>query len=161
MSLNGLEFVSLPSLDRPFGVELWPIFDKAYSTVFGYPPTEFKFEVGKTPMSTFKQTATTLIAYYVTIFGGRELMKRRQPFVLNGAFMVHNLYLTIISGVLLALFIEQLLSTVVRNGVFYAICNTDGGWTKPLVMLYYVRRRSGHLVRSSLTGPDELLDQIC
>jgi hypothetical protein len=51
---------------------------------------------------------------------------------------VHNLYLTIISGVLLALFIEQLLPTIVRNGVFFSICNHKGGWTKELVMLYYV-----------------------
>jgi hypothetical protein len=40
--------------------------------------------------------------------------------------------------VLLALFIEQLLSTVWRHGVFFAICNHQGGWTKPLVALYYV-----------------------
>lgn len=66
-------------------------------------------------------------------------MKNREPFKLNSLFMVHNLALTIISGVLLSLFAEQLVPTVARNGVFYAICDYRGGWTAPLVTLYYVR----------------------
>lgn len=90
-------------------------------------------------MSTLKATATTLITYYVTVFTGRELMKKREPFKLNGLFMVHNLILTTISGSLLALFVEQLLPTVWKNGIFYAICDHRGGWTPPLVTLYYVR----------------------
>ena len=80
-----------------------------------------------------------LITYYVTVFAGREFMKHREPFKLNGLFMVHNLTLTIISGVLLALFTEQLVPTIARYGVFYAICDHRGGWTAPLVTLYYVR----------------------
>jgi hypothetical protein len=42
----------------------------------------------------------------------------------------------------LALFIEQLLPTVVRNGVFFAICDHKDGWAKELVTLYYVWRSS-------------------
>ncbi len=52
--------------------------------------------------------------------------------------MIHNFYLTAISGILLALFAEQLVSTVYNHGVFYAICDVKGGWTPPLVILYYV-----------------------
>ena len=65
-------------------------------------------------------------------------MRNRPAFKLNTLFMVHNLYLTMISAALLALFIEQLAPTVWRRGVFYAICDHDGGWTPPLVILYYV-----------------------
>jgi len=72
-------------------------------------------------------------------------MKHRQPFVLNGPFMVHNLYLTIISGSLLALFIEQLLPTLVRHGVFHSICSYEGGWTDKLVMLYYMNYLTKYL----------------
>jgi fatty acid elongase 2 len=138
MSLDSLKTIPLPSLERPFGIELWPIFDKAFSAIRGYSPTDFKFVEGVTPISTLKETATVLLAYYVIIFGGRELMRGRNAFTLNGLFMIHNFYLTVISGILLALFIEQLLGTVVKNGVFYAVCNHKGGWTKELVMLYYV-----------------------
>ena len=128
----------MPTLDRPFGIELWPVFAKVYSAVMGYSPTDFEFVPGATPMSTLKETAVTLGVYYVVVLGGRELMRNRKPFVINGAFMLHNLYLTAISATLLALFIEQLLPTIVRNGLFFAICNEKGGWTKELVTLYYV-----------------------
>ena len=137
--MDSLGSVPRPTLDRPFGIELWPIFDKVYSSVMGYSATKFVFEPGQTPLSTLKACATMLITYYVTVFAGREFMKNREPFKLNGIFMVHNLLLTTISGILLALFIEQLLPTVWRNGIFYAICSHRGGWTPPLVILYYVR----------------------
>ena len=134
-----LDKVSLPTLDRPFGIELWPIFDKAYTAVMGYAPTDFKFVAGKTPLSTLPITGGTLIAYYVIVLGGRELMRDRKAFTINGAFMIHNLYLTIISAILLVLFIEQLIPTIARHGLFYTICDAEGGWTKQLVTLYYVR----------------------
>ncbi|KMP03594.1 elongation of very long chain fatty acids protein 5 [Coccidioides immitis RMSCC 2394] len=138
MSLELLQQFPRPTLDRPFGVELWPIFDKAFSAVAGYSATDFKFVQGETPMSTLKMTATALISYYVIIFGGRELMRNRPAMKLNGLFMIHNLYLTLASGILLALFIEQLLPTLWRHGVFYAICDHRGGWTKQLVILYFL-----------------------
>ena len=128
----------LPSLDRPFGIELWPVFEKVFSAVKGYAPQDFRFVPGQTPMSTFSATMTMLVTYYVTVLGGRELMRNRPAFKLNTLFMVHNLYLTMISAGLLALFIEQLAPTIWRHGVFYAICDHDGGWTPALVILYYV-----------------------
>jgi hypothetical protein len=143
MSADILKSIPLPTLDRPFGIALWPIFDKAFSAVTGYSPADFKFVQGKTPMSTFKETATVLISYYIIIFGGREVMKKLPAYKLNALFMIHNFYLTVISGVLLALFFEQLLPEVVRNGVFHAICHREGGWTKQLVTLYYVRFECG------------------
>lgn len=155
-----LDRLPVPTLDRPFGIELWPIFVKAYSTVMGYSPTDFKFVPGVTPMSTLKETAFTLVAYYVLVLGGRELMRDRKPFLINGPFMVHNFYLTAISAILLALFIEQLVPTVFRNGIFFAICDHKGGWTKELVTLYYVwPPRMSHCVRmltfiSSITLPN-------
>lgn len=139
MSTYDLGTIPLPSLDRPFIVELWPQFDKLYSRLVGHPAKNFVFVPGATPLSTFTATATMLITYYITVFAGREFMKNREPFKLNGLFMLHNLILTIISGVLLALFTEQLVPTIARNGVFYAICDHRGGWTAPLVTLYYVR----------------------
>lgn len=139
MSLDILNQIPFPTIDRPFGIHLWPIFDRAFSAVVGFSPDEFRFVGGVTPMSTLKETATVLTTYYVIVFGGREIMKKFPALKLNGLFMIHNLYLTAISGILLALFIEQLLPTLWRNGLFYAICNHDGGWTRQLVILYYVR----------------------
>ncbi|KAK8153982.1 GNS1/SUR4 family-domain-containing protein [Phyllosticta citrichinensis] len=137
--------VGLPTLDRPFGIALWPIFEKAFETVKGYRPQDFRFVAGETPMSTVTATVATLASYYIIIFGGREIMRSREPLRLNGLFKVHNFYLTAISGVLLALFVEQLLPELVRNGVFHAICSYDGGWNDKLVILYYLNYLTKYL----------------
>jgi fatty acid elongase 3 len=131
--------VGAPTLDRPFGVALWPIFEKVFEPIAGYKPQDFRFVPGETPLSTFKSCAAALVTYYIIIFGGRELMRGREPFKLNFLFKVHNFYLTAISGILLALFAEQLIPTVARHGVFFAVCDHQGGWTDKLVILYYVR----------------------
>ena len=138
MASELLKHVSAPSLDRPFGVHLWPLFDLGFKKVMGYPASEFNFAEGVTPLSTLKETTMMLVTYYVIIFGGREVMKKLPAFKLNTLFMIHNLVLTLVSGILLVLFIEQLLPTIVRHGVFYAICDHSGGWTQPLIILYYV-----------------------
>lgn len=160
MSSSSLIQIGAPTLDRPFGIQLWPLFEAAFSALKGYKPQDFRFVVGKTPFSTLSMMATMLTSYYVIIFGGREIMRSRQPMQLNGFFKVHNFYLTVISGVLLLLFAEQLIPTVARKGVFYSICNHGGGWTNELVILYYVctiwrkARRSRELIfDSSITSP--------
>jgi fatty acid elongase 3 len=136
--LKAIAPYGLPTIDRPFGVHLWPLFEHVFDFIRGYKPQEFRFVQGKTPMSTLTATLTTLITYYVVIFGGREVMRGREAKELNGLFKVHNLGLTIISGVLLVLFVEQLVPTVARRGVLYAVCSHGGGWTDELVVLYYV-----------------------
>lgn len=130
--------IPLPTIDRPFGIELWPYFNKAFEVAVGYPADEFRFVSGKTPMSTLQETAAALVTYYVVILGGREIMKRFSPLKLKSLFILHNFMLTAISGILLVLFLEQLIPTIYYHGVFYAICDHNGGWTQPLVVLYYV-----------------------
>lgn len=146
-----LDKIPIPTLDRPFGIHLWPIFSKAFETVVGQSADDFHFEVGKTPMSTLKETGIFIVIYYIIIFGGRELMRNREPFKLRSLFLIHNFYLTFISGALLALFIEQLLPTIVRRGLFFAVCDQKGGWTQPLVVLYYLNYLTKYL---------ELLDTV-
>jgi len=159
-----LEF-GVPTLDRPFGLALWPIFERIFGSVMGYKPQDFRFKQGETTFSTFTVTATVLISYYIVVFGGREVMRNRKPLQLNWLFKVHNLYLTLISGSLLVLFAEQLIPTVYRNGVFFAICNREGGWTDKLVILYYVCYFTPHVGRNCLnwrlTGcPAQLPHQV-
>ncbi|KAF2685420.1 elongation of fatty acids protein 3 [Lentithecium fluviatile CBS 122367] len=127
-----------PTLDRPFGLALWPIFEKVFENVVGYKPQDFRFVPGETPISTLKTTATILVSYYIIIFGGRELMRNREPMKLSFLFKLHNFYLTAISAILLGLFAEQIIPTVARHGIFFAICHADGGWTDKMVILYYL-----------------------
>ncbi|KAF1969383.1 GNS1/SUR4 membrane protein [Bimuria novae-zelandiae CBS 107.79] len=130
--------VGVPTLDRPFGLHLWPLFEKAFETAMGYKPQDFRFVPGETPISTLKSCTTILVSYYIIIFGGRELMRNREPFKLNFLFKVHNFYLTAISAILLGLFLEQIIPTVTRHGLFFAICDHAGGWTDKMVILYYL-----------------------
>jgi fatty acid elongase 2/fatty acid elongase 3 len=138
-----LKQVPVPSIERPFGVHLWPLFDRAFTAVKGYHPQDFDFQPRQTPMSTLTETAAAIVTYYVVVFGGREIMRNREALKLKVPFIVHNFYLTAISGVLLALFIEQLVPTLYSHGIFYTICDARGGWTPRLVILYYVRGAGG------------------
>lgn len=137
--------VGLPTLDRPFGLALWPIFEKAFSAAVGYKPQDFRFVPGETPMSTLKQTSIFLLSYYIIIFGGRELMRNREPLKLSFLFKLHNFYLTAISAILLGLFAEQIIPTIARHGIFFAICHQDGGWTDKMVILYYLNYLTKYL----------------
>lgn len=129
----------IPSIDRPFGIHLWSLFDQAFTMVMGFHPQDFDFKPHQTPLSTMREAGFSILAYYIIVFGGRELMRKRPAFKLNGPFMIHNFYLTAISAILLALFIEQLVPTIWRHGLFYSICDSNGGWTRQMVILYYVR----------------------
>ncbi|KAL9052428.1 MAG: hypothetical protein Q9162_005397 [Coniocarpon cinnabarinum] len=111
----------------------------------GYRPQDFRFIEGVTPMSTWATTIITLLSYYIVIFGGRELMRDRPAMQLNGLFKAHNLGLTTISFVLLVLFLEQLIPTIARNGLLFAVCDYAGGWTDRLVILYYMNYLTKYL----------------
>lgn len=150
-SFGDLVEFGVPTLDRPFGLKLWPIFNKAFELVVGYPANDFEFVAGSTPMSTLKETSIFIVVYYFIIFGGRELMRSREAFKLKALFLVHNYVLTLVSFLLLVLYAEQLIPTVVRHGIFYAICSNEGGWTQQLVVLYYLTYLTKYL---------ELLDTV-
>lgn len=119
---------------------LWHLFNKSWEALTGTEANAFAFIPDKTPFATMNETAAMLVIYYVTIFGGRELMRGRPAFELKTPFKVHNLFLTALSGGLLALFLEQLVPTVWRRGVFDSVCDGSAGWTQPLTLLYYVSR---------------------
>lgn len=119
----------------------WRIFDRVWASSMGYHADKLDITPGATPMLTLKETAAVLVSYYIIVLGGREFMRSRPAFKLNDLFLIHNFYLTAISGALLVLFLEQLVPTLWKTGVFETICG-DGGWTGPLVTLYYVCRPS-------------------
>jgi fatty acid elongase 3 len=138
---------SLPTYDPivigPFSFSPWANFDRLWTSAMGYPADEFKFRHGETAFSTLEETMAMIALYLVVVFGGRELMRTREPLKLNGPFMAHNFILTIVSGALLVLFAEQLIPTLWRYGLYENICG-GSGWTRPLVVLYYVSRNIPH-----------------
>ncbi|KAF9890663.1 hypothetical protein FE257_005794 [Aspergillus nanangensis] len=143
--------MEFPTIDRPFGTSFWALFDKGYTAVIGESATNFRVIPGELPMTTLDQTIIALTTYYTVIFGGQYVMKGFPAFKLQTAFIVHNFYLTVISAGLLLLFIEQILPTLYKEGVFFSICDAKGGWTDKLVLLYYLNYLTKYL---------ELLDTV-
>lgn len=125
------------SIDQPFGIKLDTYFAQAYELVTGKPIDSFVFQEGVTPLSTQAEVAMWTITYLIVIFGGRQIMKNQDAFKLKHLFILHNFLLTIASGALLVLFIENLAPILARHGLFYAICN-EGAWTQRLELLYYL-----------------------
>lgn len=130
-------FASAPGVIGPISLSPWANFDKAFTAIVGYPTEKFDFIPGTTRMSTFTEAAACCVAYLVIILGGREIMRNQSPFQLNALFKLHNLFLTIISAGLLVLFLEQMIPSLWKYGIYKNICDAPG-WTQPLVTLYYV-----------------------
>lgn len=79
----------------------------------------------------------TCITYFIVIFGGRFLMTNVPAFKLQVPFMIHNMLLTLVSGILLVLMVEQIFPIFYRQGLLAAICANET-WTQPLELLYYL-----------------------
>ena len=83
---------------------------------------------GKTPLSTTPSVVAALVTYLVVVFGLRFIMQSQDPLKLRFLFQLHNLILSVGSGVLLVLMVEEVAPIVWKNGLFYAICN-ENAWT--------------------------------
>ncbi|OJD29389.1 fatty acid elongase [Diplodia corticola] len=117
---------------------LWSVFDASWTAMTGSPASAFAFTPSTAPFATLKSTVSMMAVYYAAIFGGRELMRNRPAFQLKTPFMLHNFFLTALSGGLLVLFLEQIVPTLWRRGVYDSVCAADAGWTEPLNLLYYL-----------------------
>lgn len=148
-----VEYTFPPTVERPFGIYLWSVFDKLYEVIVGSPASSFEFiPKSDQPFTWFSQVVIAIIAYYVIIFGGREVMTRFdiKPIKLDLLFKLHNLFLTTVSLTLFLLLVEQLTPIWINHGLLYAVCNS-GSWTQPIVLIYYL---------NYLTKYYELIDTI-
>ncbi|CAO3576623.1 unnamed protein product [Absidia cylindrospora] len=128
------------SVDQPFGVKLYPYFEKAYEAVVGEPASAFSFTPGVTPFASFNEVVLSCALYFLVIFGGQYLLKRLpafKPQVLKLPFQIHNALLTIVSGALLMLVVEQTLPKYHANGFFHTICKADA-WDQKSELIYYM-----------------------
>ncbi|OBA23794.1 GNS1/SUR4 membrane protein [Metschnikowia bicuspidata var. bicuspidata NRRL YB-4993] len=144
--------IGWPSVERPFGLHLWPLFSAAFEKFTGYPAENFEFVYNDTFLASGQLALGMIALYYVVIFGGRYVTSKLGVPVLklNLLFQAHNLGLTVVSLVLLMLVLEQLVPMLYHHGLLYAICHRDA-FSAPLVTLYYL---------NYLTKYWELLDTV-
>ncbi|KAG8219816.1 GNS1/SUR4 membrane protein [Butyriboletus roseoflavus] len=91
---------------------------------------------GKTPISTLPVVSAILVSYLAIIFGIQQIMKERPPQKLNTLFRAHNAFLTLGSGLLLALMLEEVASIWFRSTTYDTMCN-EKSWT-PRLEFYYM-----------------------
>ncbi|KAG7824957.1 hypothetical protein KL909_001249 [Ogataea angusta] len=135
-----------PTISRPFGVHLWPIFDHFFAKVAGYSAEDFRFVKDVTFMSNWIHAISVIAVYYAVIFGGQFIMSKlnNRPIRLNWLFQIHNVLLPVISFVLLVVLLEQLIPMIYFNGLFWSIC-AEGAFTHKLVTLYYLNYLTKYL----------------
>ena len=97
------------------------------------------FQEGRTPFSTPLQVFGAAAVYLTVILGGREIMQRFKipPQQLKGPFLFHNIALSLGSGLLLALMLEEIVPIWYYNGFYAAICATSS-WTERMEFFYII-----------------------
>jgi hypothetical protein len=97
------------------------------------------FQEGRTPFSTNLQVFGVAALYLTVILGGREIMQRFKipPQQLKGPFLLHNIALSLGSGLLLALMLEEIVPIWYYNGFYAAICATSS-WTPRMEFFYII-----------------------
>jgi len=125
------------SLQRPFGVQLYPMFESAYHALTGKSTDVFDFNVPGLFGNNITDVTLVIVSYLTIIFAIQAWMVSRKRFDLKPAFCVHNLFLSLGSLVLFALYVEKLLPMIVQHGFYYSICSQDA-FTNNLAALHYV-----------------------
>ncbi|KAJ2890033.1 Fatty acyl-CoA elongase/Polyunsaturated fatty acid specific elongation enzyme [Coemansia aciculifera] len=119
---------------NPFSPDAW--LAEAYKAV-GQDKSQWRWVNGESHLSTWREVGLGMAVYLGTIFGIQYFMRSRKPLKLTRLAQAHNLFLTLVSLVLLVLYVEKLAPIISGGGLFYSVCDVRA-WTQPLEVLYYL-----------------------
>ncbi|CCK70170.1 elongation of very long chain fatty acids protein KNAG_0D04240 [Huiozyma naganishii CBS 8797] len=136
--VNSFRFYGF-SLDHPFGIDLWSIFSKCFEYIIGYSPNEFVFIYDKTALANGTHAIGIVVLYYILVTFGKYTLRKFNipPMESTTLFQIHNLFLSIVSLILLLLLIEQVIPMIHHKGLFWSICSVEA-FSPKLITLYYL-----------------------
>eukprot|EP01104_Vermistella_antarctica_P005319 TRINITY_DN157_c1_g1_i1.p1 TRINITY_DN157_c1_g1~~TRINITY_DN157_c1_g1_i1.p1 ORF type:complete len:324 (+),score=70.42 TRINITY_DN157_c1_g1_i1:154-1125(+) len=86
---------------------------------------DFDFVPGVSYQSTHVQLALGMLGYMSLLFVLEKLMKDRPPMTFKWIFAIHNLFLSLVSAVLLGLILENIVPRIWANGFTWSLCHKD------------------------------------
>ncbi|KIJ28349.1 hypothetical protein M422DRAFT_189826 [Sphaerobolus stellatus SS14] len=89
---------------------------------YHFPDRYIHFRAGQSPLSTWPSAGMAIAVYLALIFGIEKVMLQRKPLKLNAIFQIHNLFLSVVSFVLLVLIVEAIAPVLLERGFFYGMC---------------------------------------
>lgn len=127
------------SWDHPFGIELWSVFSQCFEKIIGYSADDFIFIYDKTKLANGYHAIGIVLIYYLFVFGAQYTMKKWHLPSLKSTpmFQIHNLFLSLVSLILLLLLVEQIIPMVYHHGFFWSICSVEA-FSPKLITLYYL-----------------------
>jgi fatty acid elongase 3 len=93
-----------------------------YFSTPNLPPHLVSWIPGKSWLSTDSDVFSAVVSYLAVIYGLREVMKIQKPHTLTGITQAYNIVLSLSSLLLLVLILEEILSVIRQNGLFFSIC---------------------------------------
>jgi len=114
------------------------LFGRFYNIATGNDFRKFLFERGVTPLSTYEEVSFSIFLYLIVIFAVQWIMKSRKCPEIKTLVILHNLFLSVSSLIVLVLILSIIFPLLYQNGLYWSICSEKVYSAGPVELLYYI-----------------------